>query len=372
MRKIGIFVLLLFCNLTIKSQKNVVHNLYVGTFTSQGAEGIYLCQFNTETGEITHKNTFKGIDNPSFLKISSNRKYLYAATRSPEKIEDSGGYISAYRILENGALNFINKQVSNGADPCHVDVSGDGKYVAIATYGGGTVSLFPVLADGKLQPASSIIRNEGSGPNKSRQDKPHAHSVKFSPYNNQVFSADLGTDQLNIFSLNSGRLIMENQQFVKLEPGAGPRHFDFHPEGNVIYVINELNSTVSVLNNGEGKPEIIQTISTLPVGYSEANYCADIHVSANGKYLYGSNRGHNSIVIFSIQPDSGALKFIGTISTQGDWPRNFTLSPDNNFMLVANQKSGNIVVFRINRKSGIPEYTGKQIKISAPVCLEFL
>ena len=287
-------------------------------------------------------------------------------------MEKSGGYVAAYQITEKGNIHFLNKQISNGTGPCHVDVSPDGKYVAIANYNGGTTSLYPVNANGSLQPATSVIENQGSGPNKERQEQPHAHSIKFSPFTKQIFSADLGIDQLNIFSLEKNQLKQEGQEFVKLAPGAGPRHLEFHPNGKVIYVISELNSTVTALRNEGGKWKIFQALSTLPKDFKGTSYCADIHISKDGKYLYGSNRGHNSVTVFSIDPTSQKLTFETTVDIHGNWPRNFALTPDGNFMLVANQRSGNITVFKMNKETGIPAFTGKEIKLPSPVCIDFL
>lgn len=353
----------------LSGQENAIQKLYVGTFTSEGAEGIYLCNFDTETGKIELDKTFKGLDNPSFLEISPNRKYLYSVNRVPNKVESSGGYVTAYEIKENGSLNFINKQLSHGSAPCHIDVSQDGKFVAIATYVGGTVSLYPVAEGGGLKKANTVIKNQGSGANERRQKDPHAHCVKFSPYDNQVFNADLGTDQLNVFLLKDKKLI--RQDSVEMAPGAGPRHFNFHPDKKIIYVINELNSTITAVRNMNDNWKKFQTISTLPPDFTGDNSCADIHVSADGRFLYGSNRGHNSIAVFEIDPQEGRLNFIKTVSSEGDWPRNFTLSPDGNYLLVANQRSNNIAVYRINKDSGIPEFTGNDIELPAPVCLEF-
>jgi 6-phosphogluconolactonase len=368
-----LFVILAFALVfKVAAQEKNTFKLYAGTFTSEEAEGIYLCNFNNETGEISFIKSFKGIDNPSFLKISPDRQKLYVVTRPPVAIEKSGGYVNAYTLNSNGDLDFINKQVSHGADPCHIDVSPDGKFVAVANYGGGSTSLYKINNDGSLNPANSVILNEGSGPNPSRQKAPHAHSIRFSADGKQVFSADLGTDKMNIFDLKKDKLIPAKQPFVRLAPGAGPRHFDFHPKAEVIYVINELNSTISLLKKDGKKTEIIQTISTVPEDFSGTNYCADIHVSSDGKFVYGSNRGHNSIAIFKTNPITLQLEFITTVSTRGDWPRNFTLSPDGKFLLVANQRSGNIVVFKIHAETGIPEFTGKELKLPAPVCLEFL
>lgn len=372
MKKIILFYLVFFASSVVWGQQPGVQKFYVGTFTSEGAEGIYLCDFNTDNGKITLNNTFKGFDDPSFLKIAPNRKYLYVVIRANEAVEKSGGYVAAYQIKGNGTIHFLNKQVSNGQGPCHVDVSPDGNFVAIANYTSGTTSLYPVNADGSLQPATSVIVNQGLGPDKERQAKPHAHSIKFSPFSNHVFSADLGTDQLNIFSLKGNQLVQNGQKLVKMTPGAGPRHFEFHPNGKTIYVISELNSTVTTLRKEGENWKIIQTLSALPKNFVGTSYCADLHISKDGKYLYGSNRGHNSVTIFSIDPNSHKLTFKTTAYVHGDWPRNFALSPDGNFMLVANQRSGNITVFKINKETGGATFTGNEIKLPSPVCIDFL
>lgn len=344
---------------------------YTGTFTSGDAEGIYLCSFDTTTCNITLEQTYGEIENPNFLKVSNSGKFLLAVSRPSGKAGNNTGHIESFRIDSNGNLKFINRQDSHGADPCHIDISYDDRYAAIATYSGGTTSTYKISNNGELTPAISTIINEGSGPEK-RQDKPHAHSIKFSPDGKQVFSADLGTDNLNIFNFKNGKLIPAKQQFVKVPPGSGPRHFTFHPNSNLIYVINELISTVSVLEKRSKKWNLIQIVYTLPDVFEGTNYCADIHISADGKYVYGSNRGHNSIAVFKTDPLSKKLEFITTVSTEGKWPRNFGITPDGNFLLVANEHSGNITAFRINRNTGIPEYTGRQLEIPSPVCIEFL
>lgn len=371
MRYLILLMVLVLGGLRANGQNKSIQKLYVGTFTSEGAEGIYLCNFNSETGYISLATTFKGIDNPSFLKISSDRKYLYAVSRTSEAIEKTGGFVVAYKIGKDGTMQFLNKQVSNGAQPCHIDVSADGKFVAIATYGGGTTSVYPINDNGSLQPASSTINNNNLLNNNDKIVS-HAHSIKFSPFDGKVYSADLGTDQLNIYNIKDGILVSGNQKFVKFKKGTGPRHFVFHSGGNIIYVISELNSTVSVLKKESGIWREIQNISTLPVGFKGKSYCADIHISTDGKFLYGSNRGHNSITVFNINPATNKLNFRGTVPVEGDWPRNFTLTPNGKFMLIANQRSGNITVFKMNSKTGMPEFTGKEIKLPAPVCLEFL
>lgn len=257
---------------------------YTGTFTSGDAEGIYLCSFDTITCEITLVQTYSGIENPNFLKVSNNGKFLYAVTRPSGKAGKNSGNIEAFRIDSNGNPEFLNRQDSHGADPCHIDISHDDRYVAIATYGGGTTSLYEITKEGKLSIATSTIINEGSGPDR-RQDKPHAHSIKFSPNGKQVFSADLGTDNLNIFNFKKGKLIPAKQPFVRVPPGSGPRHFVFHPHANIIYIINELISTVSVLEKTGKEWKLIQTIYTVPNDFKGTNYCADIHISADGRFI---------------------------------------------------------------------------------------
>jgi 6-phosphogluconolactonase len=370
MKKLFCILLLFSLVLYLQAQEKNSSNLFVGTFSSEGAEGIYLCSFNNTTGNLSLKQVFKGIDNPSFIKISPDNKFLFAVTRPETSIEPSGGYVQSYLIKEQGGLQFINKQVAHGADPCHIDVSDDGKYAAIATYGGGTVSLYEIEPDGSLKPASSTIINEGSGPNLSRQKAPHAHSIKFFDEGNPLFSADLGTDRLNILNRKGNRLEPARQSHVKLAPGSGPRHLSIHPGRKTIYVINELNSTITVVEKNGGKWKEIQTVSTLPDDFKGTNYCADIHVSPDGRFVYGSNRGHNSIAVYKTDAGTNKLEWITSVSTQGDWPRNFTFSPDGQFLLVANQRSGNIAVFRMD-ESGIPRFTGNEVKIPAPVCLEF-
>jgi 6-phosphogluconolactonase len=207
MKRILLVFVLIMNVLLVAGGKSEKQHFYVGTFTSEGAKGIYYCEFDNETGEITLKETFIGVDNPSFLKKSPDNKYLYVVNRAPQEIESTGGYVSAYEIGKDGTLKFLNKQLSHGADPCHVDVSRNGKFVAVANYGGGTTALYPVDKNGSLLPASSVIVNEGSSIDKTRQTKPFAHSIKFSPFSDQVFSADLGTDQFNIFTLEGDKLI---------------------------------------------------------------------------------------------------------------------------------------------------------------------
>jgi 6-phosphogluconolactonase len=359
---------------TIAEGQSGLSWFYTGTFTSEGAAGVYLCSFDQGTGDIKHVNTFKGFDDPSFLKISPDRKFLYVVNRAPQSVEPSGGYVAAFRIEKDRSLAFINKQLTHGDGPCYVEVSSDGKFVGAANYNSGSFAVFKVGEEGAITPATAFIQNEGKSIDRARQTGPHAHSIRFSARSNEVFIPDLGIDQVMRFELdkNTGLLKQSGQPYLKLAPGAGPRHMEFHPLNDIIYVISELNSTITCFRKSGDAWEEFQVISTLPPNYTGTSYCADIHFSRDGKFLYGSNRGHNSIAVFRVETSNGKLIPKGYVPTEGNWPRNFAISPDGGFLLVGNQKSGNITVFRINRETGMPEYTGKELKLPSPVCIEFL
>lgn len=371
MNKIVVTFLLLFSITVVRAQQGVLFDVYIGTFTSEGAEGIYHCSFDAGKGELSLKQVFKGIDNPNFLKVSAGGKYLYAATRAPGKADPSGGAVTAFAIKGDRSLEFLNKQSSHGDDPCYIDISADGKWVVTSNYGGGSVALFPVNSDGSLLPASSVIRHDGSGPNPARQTKAYAHSIRFSDHSDIIYAADLGADKLFAYTLNKVKSSLEPAipPFAQLPPGSGPRHFEFSKGGQYCYVVNELSSTVTAFSNENGVLKEIQTLSTLPVGYAGTSFCADIHLSPDGKYLYASNRGHNSIAVFRMLT-GGIVEMATTVPVEGNWPRNFTLDPTGNYMLVANQRSHNITLFSI--KKGIPAYTGKSLDIPAPVCIAFM
>ncbi len=360
--------LILFYQLMAQSAE--IERIWVGTFTSEGAEGIYQCSFNPSTGVITREKLFKAVDNPNFLAKSPDGRFLYVVSRAPSAVDPSGGSVLAYAINASGNLEFLNKQSSQGNDPCHVTVSPDGKWVAIANYGGGSVALYPVNADGSIGPSSSLIKHRGSGPHPTRQRAPYAHSVKFSKDGNFLFAADLGTDQLLIYVLDktSGILTPASQPFIDLPPGSGPRHFIFTNDEKYCFVANELNSTVSVIEKTNGQHSVKQTLSTLPSTFKGSSFCADIHLSPDEKFIYVSNRGHQSIAVFN-RNAVGTLIFNTTVHVEGDWPRNFVIHPSGKFILVANQRSNNIAVFEL--LEGIPVFTGNEISLPTPVCLLF-
>lgn len=351
--------------------------VYVGTYTYGSSKGIYVCRLDYDFKRLSIIQTVEGIKNPSFLAITPNQRYLYAVSEVSEYEGKKTGVVYAYRIdQESGKLTYLNEQPSHGRSPCHINVDRTGHWVVVANYSEGTLAMFPIENDGQLGEASDVVQNKGASVNPRRQKGPHAHSVYFDPNNKYVVSADLGIDKIMIYQFDSknGKLLPNDPAWFKTHQGAGPRHFTFHPNGQYAYVIQELNSTVTAFEYepDKGILEAIQTLSTLPDGYDGENSCADIHVSPDGKFLYGSNRGHDSIAMFSIDPANGRLTAEGHQSTQGERPRNFAIDPTGSYLLAANQESNNIVPFDIDRKTGDLHVTGKQFEIPNPVCIKFI
>jgi 6-phosphogluconolactonase len=349
--------------------------LYVGTYTSGKSEGIYVYSFASEGGALGDFQSKKSV-NPSFVTIDRSRRFLYAVNEVGEYEGKPGGYVSAYEINSlSKNLFFLNQQPTQGADPCHLTVDSKRKVLLVANYTGGNVTVLPIRPDGSLAPASDLKQHEGSGP-KEQQKGPHAHCVILDRFERHALVADLGVDKVMVYRFNraAGKLIPAKQPFAELQAGAGPRHLTFHPTGRYLYVINELDSSMTAFryNEANGTLTHIDTVSTLPGDFSGVSYCADVHVSPSGRFLYGSNRGHNSIVVFEIDPRTGKLKLVEHVSTEGDWPRNFTIDPSGKFLLVANQRSDNVVSFNIDRGAGRLTPTGHNHQIPSPVCLKFL
>ena len=343
--------------------------LYVGTYTSSTSEGIYVYRMDQLSGQLKRLGSAKS-ENPSFLAIDPRKRFLYAVN------ETSTGAVSAFRInRQTFALEFLNQQPSQGADPCHLVVDDRGRSLLLANYTGGNVAVLPIQRDGSLGPASDVEQHEGSGP-REQQKGPHAHCIKLDRFNRHAFAADLGSDKVMIYGFNAatGTLEPAKQPFASLHQGAGPRHLTLHPNGKYLYVINELDSSITTFryDPAKGMLTAFESISTLPRDFSGTSYCADVHVSRSGRFLYGSNRGHNSIVVFAIEPRSGRLTLVEHVSTGGNWPRNFTIDPSGRFLLVANQRSDNVVTFRIDSQTGRLTPTGQITEIPVPVCLQFL
>lgn len=369
-----IILCLLFMSFTGMSAFAKKHIMYVGTYTKGTTLGIFVYSFDDQTGKLVDLKRPAVSNNPSFLTISGDKKYLYSVSELDDLDASQSGGVSAFRIEKNGQLTLINRVLTNGANPCHVCLSPDGMKLVASSYIGGNISLFNIQPDGSLSELVQKVQHSGSGPFPDRQTEPHAHSARFDFSGKHLYTADLGIDELKIYQFSTGSKTLKPgaQPFVKFNPGSGPRHFDFSADGNFIYVIHELNSTISVLIKYGDVWKEIQTIKTLPKNFSGENWCADIHVSADGRFVYGSNRGHNSIAVFKRDQISGRLGLIQTASVEGNWPRNFTLDPTGRFLLVANQRSNDITVFRVDETSGKLSFTGIKAQNESPVCLQFL
>ncbi|MSS73793.1 MAG: lactonase family protein [Candidatus Latescibacteria bacterium] len=348
--------------------------VYVGTYTRGKSEGIYVYRMDASTGALTPLSKATGLKDPSFLTLHPQGGALYAVNELGEQDGKFAGGVCAFAIdPKTGALSPLNQQPSHGAAPCHLVVDATGKWLVLANYTSGSTCVYPVQRDGRLGEVSHFVQHEGSSI-APRQKGPHAHSVTIDAANRYVFVADLGLDKILIYrlDLSQGRLLPNEQPWVRTHPGAGPRHFDFHPSGRYAYGINELDSTMTAFTYDAGRGGLteIQSLSTLPEGFSGVTHCADIHVHPSGKFVYGSNRGHDSIAIFAID-EQGRLTAVGHEPTQGKIPRNFGLDPTGTFLLAANQDSDTIVTFRIDPQTGRLKATGHVAEVPAPVCVKF-
>ena len=351
--------------------------VYVGTYTYRKSEGIYVYQLDPLIGVLKLISKATGIQNPSFLAIEPWQKYLYTVNETADFEGKPSGAVSAFSInSETGELSFLNMKPSLGTHPCHICVDKTGKFVLVANYSSGSVSVLPVKKDGSLGDATDFIQHHGSSVNPKRQEGPHAHSVTLDEANRYAFAADLGLDKVMIykFDSNRGKLIPNDEPWVKIKDGAGPRHFTFHPKGKYAYLINELDSTMTafVYDSEYGTLKEMQTVPALPKDFTGISHCADIHVTPSGKFLYGSNRGHDSIVIYAVNEATGKLAYVGHEPTQGKTPRNFAIDLSGNLLLAANQDTDTVVPFRINQKTGQLVATGKVTKVPTPVCLKIL
>ena len=341
-------------------------DFYLGTYTDSGSRGIYKFTL-TDNGTIINKGLVAETENPSFITLSYDKKYLIAIN---EVNNDGNGTVESYKIEDRG-LKLVSKQNSGGAHPCYVATNKAG-FVLTANYTGGNVGLLKIDKNGKLSRVLDVDQHTGRG-STERQTAPHAHSVFFEKYENDIISCDLGTDALWFSSIDKkiDKLVARKQRILKMREGAGPRHLVFHPKKNWIYTVNELDCTVSqILKLKDSSYTLQNSYSTLPENFNGKNTCADIHITNDGKYLYASNRGHNSIAVFKVDENNGSLNLIDNMPTNGEKPRNFAISPDENFLLVANQATENIVCFRRNQKTGLLTYIS-ETPAPKPVCILF-
>jgi 6-phosphogluconolactonase len=352
---------------------------YVGTYTQEGSQskGIYAYSLDPSTGQATSLGLAAETTNPSFVALAPSGQYLYAVNEVGNYKGPNSGGVSAFSVdRATGKLTFINEVASRGADPCYIIVDKSGKYVLVANYTGGSVAVFPILEGGKLGEATGFVQHTGHGADPKRQEGPHAHSIDLSPDNRFAFVDDLGLDEVLVykFDASKGTLTPNDPPFTKLDAGAGPRHFVLHPSGKFAYVVAEMQSTVTALSVDlkAGTLQRLQTLSTLPKDFKGENDDAEVHVHPNGKFLYTSNRGHDSIVVYAIDPAKGTLTVIDHVPTQGKIPRSFEIDPTGKFLFAENEKSNNIVIFRIDEKTGRLTATGQKLEVSEPVCVKFV
>lgn len=341
--------------------------LFTGSFTRSGDNGFTIYDMNPEDGSLEMVSSNNAGPNPSYFCISKRYGYIYAANEVSEFLGRKGGGVTTLSYDKvSGTVKKVHEMTVPNGGPCYISLSDDENYLLFANYGGGSVTVVSLDEKGIPEEVSDSVSYEPVNGKVS-----HAHMIAPGP-EGEVYVTDLGLDRVVIYNLENGKLIQTGNGMAQLAPGAGPRHFTFSSDGEKMYVINELNSTITVFDvNDDGSLSEIQTLSTLAADFKGKSYCADIHIGRNGKFLYGSNRGENTIATFSIGPE-GKLSIAGRTTCGGDWPRNFVLDPSGKYLLVGNQRSGNISVFRIDEKTGIPVIPSKDYKLTPPGCLKFI
>ena len=350
--------------------------VYVGTYTDHGSKGIYVYRFDSSTGKMTSLGLAAEATEPSFLAVDSSGPFLYAVNETETYSGQPTGAASAFAIQpDSGKLSLLNQVSSRGTDPAHITLDRTGKYALVANYTSGSVAVFALLKDGRLGEVASFVQHKGSSVNPERQKGPHAHAIALSPDNRFAVVADLGLDQLLVYSFDAAKgTLGAKPQVVKASPGAGPRHLVFSFDSRFLYMLNEMQSSVVAYSYdaASGAMHELQTISSLPKGFSGENTAAEIEIDPSGKFLFASNRGDDSIAVFAIDPRTGMLTHVETDSTGGKTPRNFAIDPTGSWLLAANQDSDKIVVFRIDQKTGHLNPTGDVFQLPSPVCLKFV
>jgi 6-phosphogluconolactonase len=353
--------------------------VFVGTYTRgrNAGKGIYRLELDPATGQLSHLAVAAELANPSFLAIHPSHHYLYAVSEVADAGGKPGGAVSGFTLdPKTGNLTPINSSSTQGAGPCHLTVDRSGKNVLAANYSGGSCCVLPLTPDGKLGPASTFIQFHGSSVNPERQKEPHAHSVNLDAANRFAFVADLGTDKIMVyrFDPDKGTLTPNDPPAYNGPPGAGPRHFAFHPDGKHAYVINELASTITALKYDADKGVLtaIKSVSTLPEGWQGSNTTAEVQVHPSGKFVYGSNRGQDSIAVFTVDPATGGLTPAGHASQGIKVPRNFGIDPTGKYLIAANQDGNSLMVFRIDQSTGALTPTGSTVEVPRPVCVKMI
>ena len=370
--------LLLLAQSSDKPAAKTEYIAYVGTYTTKtNSKGIYAFRFDPQTGELKNIGVAAETTDPSFLVVHPNGQFLYAVNEVGNFNGGNTGGVSAFSIDKKSAtLTLVNQVPSRGAGPCYISLDKNNAFALVANYDSGNIASFPVMTDGTLRTASGFVQHSGSGPDKGRQQGPHAHWIGVSPDNRFALVADLGLDEVIVYGFDSttGTFMPSNNGFAKVNPGAGPRHIAFSPNGKFVYVLTEMESSVTVFsyNAKAGTLAKLQTLSALPAHYSGRKEAAEIAVHPSGKFLYTSNRGHDSIAIFAIDQKKGTLRSLGQVLTGGKTPRHFAIDPTGTYLLAENQESNNIVIFHIDQETGSLLPTGHSVEVPSPVCITFL
>ena len=372
MKKLLLIITLLFPVL-IYAQKKApsTYDLLIGTYTKGSSKGILVYRFYAESGKLAYLSQIEGVSNPSYLCVSKDNHFVYAVNE-----DGKDGGVSSFTFQPNdGKLTLLNKQKSAGADPCYISVDEDRKNVFVANYSSGSLAVLPVNKDGSLQEPSQVIQDAGKGPDASRQEGPHVHTAFFSPGEKYLLYTDLGTDKLNIYRYHSSRpqpLSPSTPAFVSVKPGNGPRHVTFSPDKKYLYLLQEMGSAINVYDFNGGNPKEVQTVKMLPDGFKGTNGAAAVHITPDGKFLYATDRLEASgLLVYSINQENGQLTLVQRQSTFGKNPRDFAIDPTGRFLIVANQDSDSVLVFRIDGGTGKIYPTPTRIEVGNPVCLKF-
>ena len=374
-RRLFILILVLAAAPFVQAARPAKYLVYVGTYTGHGSQGIYAYTFDSSNGKLTSLGLAAESAQPSFLAASPDHHFLYAVNELDQFQGKPDGAVSAFSIDSiTGKLTLLNQVSSRGAGPAFITLDGTGRYILVANYGGGSVAVFARMPDGSIGELTAFVRHTGSSVNPQRQEGPHAHCIAMSPDNRFAVVADLGLDQLLEYPFNEKHGTLGIARIVNTDPGAGPRHLVFSDSGKFVYVINELFSTVTVYSydSRDAFTQLRQTISTLPSGFKGTNTDAEIALHPNGRFLYASNRGDDSITVFAVHGRKGTLSLIEAVPTGGKTPRNFAIDPSGQWLLAANQNSNSVVTFQIDRKSGRLTATGESAEVGSPVMLDFL
>jgi 6-phosphogluconolactonase len=370
--------ILLLAAVTAFAAQAANYLVYIGTYTNPKtkSEGIYAYRFDTATGKLTALGLAAETASPSFVGIHPNGRYLYSVSETGGRDGEKGGGVSAFEIdRATGKLKHLNTVSSRGAGPCYVRTDHKGNVLFVANYGGGSVAAMPIKKDGSLGEAVGFQQHTGSGADPRRQRGPHAHSINPSPDNKYVMAADLGLDKILIYKFGADASLTPNDPpYAEVPPKGGPRHFDFHPNGKFAYAINEMGNTITAFgyDGKTGALRPLETVDTLPKDFTATSHTAEVQVHPSGKFVYGSNRGHDSISVFRVDPNKGTLSLIEQTPTQGRTPRNFGIDPGGMYLIAANQATNNLVVFRIDQNTGKLTPTGETAEVGSPVCVKFL